>query len=501
MDIIQFHCPACRTLLRVPPAAAGFQGPCPVCQRDIVGPVPDKGLEARLAPKDAFTPFPGSPIPTPPQEPESTPAPIAPEPEPEQAIPEPPAPEPTPPAPEPTPPPPEPELPPVEEPAPPEPEPTLPEPESFTPFSDTPKDLAAPPRSTSSEPSNEPATDKPTPKEGPLECLAPKHVRRLRTAVLVLSCLLCSVISYIFGYVMAQKSRDFAAPIFSDPEAILEVTPLPEPPATDPLPEPPPSKPLPEATPETETDPSPLIPPTIEDPEPDAEESSPASEVDLSGEPEPPSSDTAARATLDAFLSAPDWASRSAYVLDADEVRTAMKTHAEEHGDGPMETTAVDSAFVFPDQEHFVVRTTDVPEGFPVTLQQVGPDWRIDWKVFQEFHGDQFRRFASGKLGEEAEFHLYLRPHAKQDANGFTRYQLTAPIKGRSYPAFGKGGSLAQAKITALLDSEEMRSNPDIQELLANDGVPLVLKLSYQSRGKEQNFLLIEDLVAQGWGR
>jgi len=48
-DVIQFHCPACGTTLRVPPAAAGFEGPCPRCARLIVGPDPALGLGARLA--------------------------------------------------------------------------------------------------------------------------------------------------------------------------------------------------------------------------------------------------------------------------------------------------------------------------------------------------------------------------------------------------------------------------------------------------------------------
>ncbi|MBK1828219.1 hypothetical protein [Haloferula rosea] len=473
MDIIQFHCPACRTLLRVPPAAAGFQGPCPACQREIVGPVPAKGLEARLAPEDAFTPFPGSPIPAPPSEPEPTPPASEPTPEPEPELHQPPQPQPQS---EPGP-----ELPRKDDTP---PFPTAEEPEPFRPFSDTPDDLA-PPENSSEPITSEPAlpqsdSGEPASPQVPTECLAPKSVRRLRAAVLILSCLLCSVISYVFGYVMAQKSRSFAPPIFADPAAILDSPGVPEE--------------------RTET-PPPDLPELPDDTPSEADLDADPPEIDLSGTPESTSPAPAARATLDAFLSAPDWASRSAYVLAADEVRADMKAHAEEFGDGPIDTTGIEPAYAFPDQEHFIVRTETIPTGFPVTLQKIGTDWRVDWQVFHEFHGDLFRRFASGKLGATGEFHLYLRPHAKQDANGFTRYQLTAPIEGRSYPAFGKRGSMAQAKITALLDSEEFRSNPDIQELLDKDGVPLVLKLSYQSRGQDQNFLLIEDLVAQGWGR
>jgi hypothetical protein len=441
MEIIKFHCPACRTQLRVPPAAAGFQGPCPACGRDIIGPIPNRGLEARLAPKDAFSPFPGNPFAEKPEEP--TPAPI----------------------------------------------PETPEPEPFVPFSDPPAltptaPVEVPAAASPPAASQPPFADRPTPAAAPAaaldeppECLAPRHVRRLRAAVLILSCLLCSLISYIAGYLTALKRQVVSPPIFADVSAML-----PPPAASDDAP--PPGVPLPEPA---------------EDPANSAAASTP--EADPVGSPPAPQPGLAAEATLKAFLSAPDWASRLAYVMDPEDVRAAMKKHAEKEGDGPIEIDSIESAYVFPDQEHFIIKTKRIATGFPVTIQRVGDDWRIDWETFEEFHGDAFRRFASGTLGENGEFHLYLKPQLSQDPNGFVRYQLTAPIEGRSYPAFAKRGSIAQAKITALLESESMKENPDIQKLLAKDGIPLILKLSYQSRGQNQNFLQLEDLVAQGWGR
>lgn len=437
MEVIQFHCPACQTQLRVPPAAAGFKGPCPACRRDIVGPIPDHGLEARLATQDAFSPFPGNLQPGKLGEPLQAPEPIL---------------------------------------------PTAPEElEPFAPFSDPPPadvPVSAPQPVTPASALPEPPTPAPSPTEA-AECLAPKQFRRLRTAVLLLSCLLCSLISFIAGYLLALRSQVFPAPIFADSPAFL-------PPSIEAVAQPP------------------VQPPPHEEPvEPESptEAVSTREDVDLTGSPTDPQPRPAAQATLEAFLSAPDWASRMAYVLDPEEVRSSMKKSAEESGDGPIEATSIKSAYVFPDQEHFTVKTEAIPAGFPVTLQRQGGDWRIDWEIFDEFHGDRFRRFASGKLGETEELHVYLKPHASEDPNGFARYQLSAPIEGRSYPAFSKRGQLAQAKISSLLDSDSVKENAALQKLLANDGIPVVLKLSYQSRGQNQNFLLIEDLVAQGWGR
>ena len=456
METIQFHCPACRTQLRVPPAAAGFQGPCPACGRDIIGPIPERGLAARLVPEDAFSPFPGTPADERRELPED---PVATAPEPL-----------TPPAPDP---------PAAAQPAAPEPAATE---EPFSPFADPPAEAETEPEPEAVKESPEKESSEslpPTPAKDATEnaeCLAPRSYRRLRTGILVLSCLLCSLISFVAGYITAQKAQVFPAPIFAD--GLMDSD-------------------LPETPVEIEV-------PEIEEinlsPQP-AEETEPEEEVELSTNPSDPEPRPAAKATLEAFLSAPDWSSRMAYVQDPDEVRAAMKAWGEARGGGPIETTVITSTHVFADQEHFLVETASMPSGFPVTLQRVGEDWRIDWEIFEEFHDDAYHQFASGKGGEIGEFHLYLKPHPTDDPNGFARYQLTAPIKGRSYPAFAKRGRLAQAKITALIESEAVQENEALQKLLEGNGIPLVLKLSYQSKGQGQNFLLIEDLVAQGWGR
>lgn len=494
METLQFHCPACRTLLRVPIAVAGTQGPCPACGREIIAPIPDRGLEARLAPEDTFAPFPGS------APPETSPA--QPEPEPETPTEEPhdqttPAsPEPEPPTEElleqatPTP----------SEAAPPPADPAPTE-EPFVPFSDPPEaEEPSEPVASPQEPDTI-RTDSSSRKEAvaeQAECLAPKHYRRLRTAILVLSCLLCSLISFVAGYLTAQKAQIIPAPIFANTPAHI---PTPIVPTEDPAPPQPPVSEEPDTPEEPPDAADPVEPVPSTDPADPAEDDHSPEEIGLEGNPSEPLPRPAARATLDAFLSAPDWSSRIAYVLDPDKVQAAMKSEAEAGGDGPIEAISITPSHVFADQEHFEVKTEAIPAGFPVTLQRSDNDWRIDWTIFHEFRSDAFRKFASGKGGEVTELHLYLKPHPAEDPNGFARYQLSAPIEGRSYPAFAKRGRLAQAKITALLESEAVKENEALQALLAKEGIPLVVKLSYQSRGENQNFLLIEDLVAQGWGR
>jgi hypothetical protein len=45
-EMIQFHCPACDALLRLPLASAALKGPCPCCGRTIVAPDPYRGAGA-----------------------------------------------------------------------------------------------------------------------------------------------------------------------------------------------------------------------------------------------------------------------------------------------------------------------------------------------------------------------------------------------------------------------------------------------------------------------
>jgi hypothetical protein len=67
-ELIQFNCPACGTLLRLPLAMAARQGPCPNCDREIVAPDPYRGFGAYEIPPppppkviEPFRPFAESP--------------------------------------------------------------------------------------------------------------------------------------------------------------------------------------------------------------------------------------------------------------------------------------------------------------------------------------------------------------------------------------------------------------------------------------------------------
>ncbi len=71
-EVIQFNCPVCGTMLRLPLDMAAQKGPCPTCHKEIIAPDPYRGIGALEAPDPAvlratepFRPFADSPPLTP----------------------------------------------------------------------------------------------------------------------------------------------------------------------------------------------------------------------------------------------------------------------------------------------------------------------------------------------------------------------------------------------------------------------------------------------------
>ncbi|MCH7226406.1 hypothetical protein [Haloferula sp. A504] len=430
MDSLQFPCPACDKRLRVPAAAAGQRGPCPNCGEEIIGPQPALGIPARISLQA------GPPL--------------------------------------------------NEIPLPPAPEANLPEPGESSPVSaalevfqpkqatrEVPRDRE-PPRASAEEqapakapvprPATEPALRSATYDE------PAKRIRRLWAAVFVLSCILCTVLAFIGGYLTALKRIDVTAPIFA-------------PPSTKPAP-----RLLPSNLPETPAPPveireTPSKPP-IEEPPP---------EVD-----EPPSAETGSRTTLEAFLSAPDWTARSAYVAEA--ALPAMKEVAEAEGDGPIKVTSIEPSLLDGDLHHYRVTTEALPDGFPVTLRQTSGGWQVDWSSFHEFSTNRFARFLAGDLGESGTFRVFFKP-TEDSQPAFAAYQIAAPAGTRTTTAYASRSGVAFASLTALFDSEAIANHPRYQELLQRSGLPMTVELARKTSSDGRSYLEITGLVAASWNR
>jgi hypothetical protein len=288
---------------------------------------------------------------------------------------------------------------------------------------------------------------------------------RLRMAVLALSSLLCLAIGFIAGEIVSLKRQAPDAPIFSPEETSASLLP----------------------------DSRPRVPPTPAR----TDSAPPAASVPESGTPDAISS--ASRAALEAFFNAPGWAARATYVIDPTAAANAMRAYAGDHGDGPIEATSIKLLDAEAGFHHYQVTTPSMPEGFPVTVFRRDGRWLIDWDMFVEMKDDLFKVFAAGNGGSTGTFHLFVKPGGEGNAS-FRGYRLTAPIKGRSYTGFAKVGSSAQARLTAILDSEANRSDTTFQRMLADQGIPVVLQLSTKANAGGKRFISIDDLIALGWG-
>ncbi|MCP5531562.1 MAG: hypothetical protein H7A49_02500 [Akkermansiaceae bacterium] len=403
-ELIQFPCPACDAVLRLPLARAGWQGGCPRCGREIIAPSPQLGIGARLAPEEADLPFADIP-PPPPSAPAAVdrepPAPVAEE-----------------------------------------------KPVRLDPVREIPRPTAA-----------------------ARESRAPDHHR----PVLVLSVLLSSVVSLVAGYLLGVRS-----------DWLIARTPFPE------LPE------IPTATVQpVKPAPAPVLVKPVTAPAPEATEPAPAEAApETTAAPATEKASSVAEAALRAFLDAPDWTARSAYVLSRERVSPLMESYAREHPDGPTPITSlsVESSYTAPGSGEtvfvFKVTTERVPTGFHVPVAETKDGWLVDWESFVEFRDDRFRLFAEGPADHTGRFHLLVRkPNAEQavgtENEHFTTFLVEPPLPDRQRLAYVRKGSDPHTKLNAAT-AGDLFTAP-------------VLELAKRTTPDGKSYLEITRIVAGDW--
>lgn len=355
-EVIQFNCPSCGTMLRLPISMASQQGPCPTCNREIMAPDPYRGIGAFEIPKappareiEPFRPFAESP-PLVPKTPEAM-----------VKIPE--------------------------------------------PTADVEKMV---PLKTEAE-------------QPPVAVTQATVCAKPQLPILVLSCLLTGAVTLAWGFALGVRSKEYFAKV---------------PPPTSPtIPSPPIEKPVMVVEPPNPT-PPPLVVKTI---------SNPAQAV------KPPETgnkvSSAAEASLQAFLEAPDWAARSAYVLFPDRVRTAMEAYSREVPDGPTAYKSISVKQSHIDEKTgstlfiFLVITNRCPVGIPVAIKETPSGWLVDWQAFVEFRDGLFNKFVEGPVDKSGRFHVVVtRPSAERAANTenvhFASFLLKSPMEDKAQLVF-----------------------------------------------------------------
>jgi len=445
-DLIQFECPSCAAILRIPLEMSGSQGPCPICAHEIVAPNAYTGA-------GAYEPGAESIQQTLTGQHHSIPSAEYP-PQPPAEVPQLPEPAVT-------------RLEPVALSA--ERHPEVPSPKtSKSPFSDlaavrvidpssaTPKGAAHSYRKmeASSPPATEHAEEPlpqlpdpapssafipmPSPDAGPVS----KPGRSSKAgwiALCGLIAIICLVGGFLLGNTLKQDpspSAPFVVPAMKPKAPLAEPTPpLPTPPATDTTSTKPETKPTAEA-------------PKAPEPTPPLPAAEPKKVV------------AEAEATLRAFLEAPDWKTRSSYVLSADTLRPKMEIYAKNNSDGPtpFESFAVKHSQV--DEKSgstllvFQVDSSAAPAGIPVAVLETTSGWLVDWESFVEFRDDHFKHFTEGPSDLVGEFHLIVSnppPSADipQENENFGSYLVAPPLPDRQRTAFVKKSNPAYAALKA----------------------------------------------------
>lgn len=397
-DLIQFNCPACGVMLRLPLSMAGSKGPCPRCARLLLAPEPLRGLGPRIQPVQT------APSLLDLREIGTVPEPLS------NLVTE---------------------------------NPAVVAPSVTVPPSSMPKD--------------------------------PGCQRRPHLAVFVLSLLLTAIVSLITGYLLGNRNHG------NTNEALLpqhSQIPRPDNPQSDPPPKvvlvkPPADQPIVEPLPKS----------------PDLKPQPPA-------KPEIHQTSVAAEAALKAFLDAPDWMTRSTYVLHSGRVRSIMETYSHRIPDGPTKFTDIKRQDAFLDQKTgtsyyvFYVFTDKHPHGIPTVVAETKSGWLVDWEAFVEFRDDQFKAFAEGPTGQSGRFHLLVSlppsPRAANTENEyFSSFLIGPPGTDAARIAYVRKNTEAFAKL----------SDP----LKENEVFAPVVELAKRATPDGKTFLEVTSVIAPRW--
>lgn len=208
--------------------------------------------------------------------------------------------------------------------------------------------------------------------------------------------------------------------------------------------------------------------------------------------------------TLKAFLEAPDWKTRSQYVIIPEQVRDLMEARAKESGDGPIAVTSVAVAFIDKDGNHiYSVCTKSMPEGIPASVLATDEGPKVDWEAFAAFHDDDFRKFYQGPVGSSGIFYVFLRPEPPatgEEESYFMRFRISVPMPNREQVAWVAKKSTVAPVLKRILAGEGTLNQEQVKEQLSRKGIPMVLGLEKKANGTGKDFLEITEFKALGWG-
>jgi hypothetical protein len=212
------------------------------------------------------------------------------------------------------------------------------------------------------------------------------------------------------------------------------------------------------------------------------------------------------RDLLDAFLRAPDWATRVNYVYQGESLRATIEDYHKKWSYKPFGRYSVQLYQMEADTSLggpywvFIVSTSDEEEGFPLIVRTENGLLKVDWEIFAEFSDRHFLQFREGTMAPPKTFRLIVERFSDyygSDKDAFTDlkdyyvYQVNPPygdLNEFSEFAFVKKDSPLAAQLDKIVR-------------LGDEPLAVVITLDQKTFAHGVKHFVITELLTEGWFR
>lgn len=208
---------------------------------------------------------------------------------------------------------------------------------------------------------------------------------------------------------------------------------------------------------------------------------------------------------IDAFLRAPDVATRMKYTFQGESLRAAVEDYHKKWPFGRFERYSLqlyqmelDKAIGGP-YWVFIVSTRDEAEGFPFIVRTENGLLKADWEIFAEFSDRQFLRFRDGKMAPPATFRLILErftDYYGSDRDAFT--DLGDYLVYQVYPPYGE---TEFSEFVFVKKDSELGRKLDKLVGIGDEPLAVVVTLDQQAFAHGVKHYVLSELVTEGWFR
>ncbi len=207
---------------------------------------------------------------------------------------------------------------------------------------------------------------------------------------------------------------------------------------------------------------------------------------------------------IDAFLRAPDWATRVNYAYQGDSLRAAIEDYHKKWPYKPFGRYSLQLYQIEADTSLggpywvFIVSTSDEEEGFPLIVRTENGMLKVDWEIFAEFSDRHFLRFRDGTMPPPATFRVIVERFSDyygSDKDAFTElkdhyvYQVNPPY-----------GDLNEfSEFVFVKKDSPLAKQLDGLVRLGDEPLAVVVTLDNKAFAHGVKHFVITELLTEGW--